>query len=168
MINGMKFNELNCQFLHLVWNNARYKYESGEEWLESSPAERNLGCRATAGSMWVSSGQQPGGQSPSWDHQTQHCQPLKRGDCPNVFRIQPHLQHWVEFWAPPFKDVKVLWCISSGQQSWRKGWKECPVRSSWESEVCLVWRKWDWGVISLLSKASWGRKVEREVLSSSP
>jgi len=43
MITGMKFNKSNCWILHLGWSNAGHKYELGEEWLESCPAERDLG-----------------------------------------------------------------------------------------------------------------------------
>ena len=32
-----------CQNLHLGWSNDGHKYKLGEEWLESSPAERDLG-----------------------------------------------------------------------------------------------------------------------------
>ncbi|KAK4832343.1 hypothetical protein QYF61_021872 [Mycteria americana] len=43
IINGMKFNKLKCQILHLGRSNAGHKYKLGEKWLESSPAERDLG-----------------------------------------------------------------------------------------------------------------------------
>ncbi|KAK4806855.1 hypothetical protein QYF61_012576 [Mycteria americana] len=43
MINGMKFNKTKCWILHLGWSNAGRTYRLGEEWLESSPAERHLG-----------------------------------------------------------------------------------------------------------------------------
>jgi len=42
MINGIKFNKSKCQILYLGQSNAGHKYELGEEWLESSPAERDL------------------------------------------------------------------------------------------------------------------------------
>jgi len=43
VINGMKLNMNKCQILHLGQSNARHKYKRGEEWLESSLAERDLG-----------------------------------------------------------------------------------------------------------------------------
>ena len=43
MINGMKFNKSKCRILHLGRSNAGHKYKSGEEWLERSPEERDLG-----------------------------------------------------------------------------------------------------------------------------
>jgi len=44
VINGMKFNKLKCQILHLGRNNARHKYKLGEEWLESSLQKGIWGC----------------------------------------------------------------------------------------------------------------------------
>ncbi|KAK4819200.1 hypothetical protein QYF61_026816 [Mycteria americana] len=43
IINGMKFNKSKCWILYLGWSNAGHKYKLGEEWLENSPAERDLG-----------------------------------------------------------------------------------------------------------------------------
>ena len=54
------------------------------------------------------------------------------------------------------------------QQSWWRGWKECPVGSGWALWAYLVWRKGGWGATSLPSTASSGGEVEREVLSCSP
>lgn len=42
-ISGMKFNKSKFQILHLGQSHAGHKYRLGEEWLESSPAERDLG-----------------------------------------------------------------------------------------------------------------------------
>ena len=42
VINGMKFKS-KCWILYLGWSKARHKYKWGEEWLERSPEERDLG-----------------------------------------------------------------------------------------------------------------------------
>jgi len=40
-VNLLKFNKAKCKILHLDWGNPVYRL--GNEWAESSPAEKDLG-----------------------------------------------------------------------------------------------------------------------------
>ncbi|KAK4824002.1 hypothetical protein QYF61_009127 [Mycteria americana] len=125
VINGMKFNKLKCPILHLGWSNTGYKYKLGEEWLESSPAERDLGVLVN-----------------SRLNRSQRCAlAAKRGNrilgcikhCTTSWSkemiiplysalVRPRLEYCMQFWAPQFKkDVKVLECIQRRAKKLVKG-----------------------------------------------
>ena len=39
----MKFNKAKCKILHMDQENLKHKYRLGNEWIESSPEEKDLG-----------------------------------------------------------------------------------------------------------------------------
>ncbi|GAB0179272.1 mitochondrial enolase superfamily member 1 [Grus japonensis] len=41
--NCMKFNKAKCKVLHVNWRSPKRNYRLGEEWIESSPEEKDLG-----------------------------------------------------------------------------------------------------------------------------
>ncbi|KAJ7420928.1 hypothetical protein WISP_45798 [Willisornis vidua] len=85
IINRLKFNKGKGQILHLGWGNCGCSYRLGNEMLEGSDTERDLGVLVN--SKLNMSPQCPGsqeGQPCPGGHQTQHCQPVEGKQCPTL------------------------------------------------------------------------------------
>ncbi|GAB0175594.1 hypothetical protein GRJ2_000024600 [Grus japonensis] len=121
----MKFNQSKCWILHLGQGNPGYTHKLGDERLESSPAERDLW-------VWVD------GKL----NRSQHCAlAAKRANgalgCIQhsvagwsrdvtvplyTALVRPHLEHCVQFWAPPCKkDIELLDCVQRRVTNMVKG-----------------------------------------------
>ncbi|KAK4815141.1 hypothetical protein QYF61_017582 [Mycteria americana] len=115
IINGVKFNKKKCQILHLGWSNGEHKYKLGEEWLESSPAERDLGVLVGSrlnGSQQCALAAERANRILGCIKHSISSQSAEVIIPLYLALVRPHLEYCVQFWASPFKkDVKVLECV---------------------------------------------------------
>ncbi|KFV44851.1 hypothetical protein N328_07486, partial [Gavia stellata] len=111
-VNIMRFNKAKCKVLHLGWGNSWYQYSLGDEGIESSPAEKDLGvlvdekldmswqCALTA---------QKANRILSCIKQSMASR-LREVILPHYSAlVRPHLEFCVQLWSPQYrKDMDLL------------------------------------------------------------
>ncbi|GAB0193755.1 cAMP-dependent protein kinase inhibitor alpha [Grus japonensis] len=132
-VNHMKLHEAKCKVLHMIRCNPKHNYRLGREWMESSPAEKDLGVlvgeKLNMTQQCVLAAQKanrvPGCIT---SRVTSRSREVILPLCSAL--VRPHLEYCIQLWGPQYKkDMDLLERVQRRTRRCSEGWSTSPMKT---------------------------------------